>query len=874
MKRSGILSTALTVLTVVLSLVHPASANTIDLYQPFGIAVTTNGTTYTANPFRHELDKFDVAGTRLASLGTFGSGEGAFRGCSGVAVDSRGAIYVADTGNSRIVRLSDQGTSLLWEGVILGPTAVDFPRDVFIDALDRLFVVDNTDTVKAFDLSGNPLGLYSEGRNFFGGSGTEPGKLNRPYGVFVDGSGSIYVADSYNHRIQKFDAGGNLVLAFGSAGTGPGEFLQPRDVVVNSEGRIYVADTNNHRIQEFDAQGRFIAKSDDGSLALTGVPSAETLAVDIQDQLRFTIAGGTGASETNTDHTPPEILVEGFSSNAAYVGVVTPIISVTDLNPRIEQITLNGEVFQSGTAVSAEGVYRLSVYAEDAFGNSATKELVFYIDHTAPEVRFSGAMNGLSYDRDVTVTFETRDNFDPAPTVQSSHASGVRFTESGSHTITVSATDWVGNRQTYTITFEIFKLPSLVAQVQASVVPEGLKNSLLSKLEQAILLMQGGQHKAATNVLGAFINAVRAQRGNKIPVSLADEWVRFAESMIRLIDSRWLNIVAGEVVIKKGATEVVSSEPAVLDSLLLGLGQKGISRLVLEAYTPDAAGSGVLYVSDGDLTGLGDSVRRDPEWGVNLGLLMERANNLGMKVSVGVRAFRTATGAALSPTDESHRFHLTTVVEHLLLTYPGLDGIVVTDLSFAGSEETANPTVLCSFAADLSGRVRAKQKRFFVSVPAVADDAAYAEVLNSAGLDYAVLSGLCDGLYLVSTFNQDANHDGWADNDPSWVGRAAAYVDSKIQAMSPNCAVIPQIQTFDTYEPFEDGDGDGTYDEGEVYMDLNGNGVWDKVVTTQPAQVGDAIDGISVENVAAIALDHLTETSVAEWDAFLNSHPR
>jgi hypothetical protein len=344
--------------------------------------------------------------------------------------------------------------------------------------------------------------------------------------------------------------------------------------------------------------------------------------------------------------------------------------------------------------------------------------------------------------------------------------------------------------------------------------------------------------------------------------------------MIRLIDSRWLNIVAGEVVIKKGATEVVSSEPAILDSLLLELGQKGISRLVLEIYAPDAAGRGVLYASDGDLTGLADAVRRDSQWGVNLGLLSERAKNLGMKVSVGVRAFRTATGVALSPTDEGHRFHLTTVVEHLLLTYPDLDGIVMTDFSFAGSEATANPTVLSSFAADLSGRVRARQKRFFVSVPAVADDSAYAEVHNSAGLDYAELSGNCDGLYLVSTFNQDANENGWADYDPSWVGRAAAYVNTKIQATSSTCSVIPQIQTFDTYEPFEDGDGDGSWGTGEVYLDLNGSGAWDRVITTQPAQVGDAIDGIFVENVSAVAIDHLSETSAPEWDAFLNSHPR
>ncbi|HKQ06329.1 MAG TPA: 6-bladed beta-propeller [Blastocatellia bacterium] len=79
-------------------------------------------------------------------------------------------------------------------------------------------------------------------------------------GLAADTSGNIYVADVYNHRIQKFDSNGNFLTKWGSFGSGDGEFYYPYDVAVDALSNVYVVDANNHRIQKFDSNGNFLTK--------------------------------------------------------------------------------------------------------------------------------------------------------------------------------------------------------------------------------------------------------------------------------------------------------------------------------------------------------------------------------------------------------------------------------------------------------------------------------------------------------------------------------------------------------------------------------------------------------------------------------------
>src|SRR5213592_803022 len=89
-------------------------------------------------------------------------------------------------------------------------------------------------------------------------SGTGNGELRSPWGVATDGSGNVYVADSGNHRIQKFDANGTFLTAWGSPGSGDGQFRGPEGVATDASGHVYVTDYYGGRIQKFDANGTFL----------------------------------------------------------------------------------------------------------------------------------------------------------------------------------------------------------------------------------------------------------------------------------------------------------------------------------------------------------------------------------------------------------------------------------------------------------------------------------------------------------------------------------------------------------------------------------------------------------------------------------------
>jgi uncharacterized protein (TIGR03663 family) len=92
----------------------------------------------------------------------------------------------------------------------------------------------------------------------WGAQGVGDGQFTNPRGVAVDPAGFVYVADSGNHRIQKFDPAGNHLLTWGSQGKAPGQFQEPWGLTVDEQGRVYVADTWNHRVQVFDSDGTFL----------------------------------------------------------------------------------------------------------------------------------------------------------------------------------------------------------------------------------------------------------------------------------------------------------------------------------------------------------------------------------------------------------------------------------------------------------------------------------------------------------------------------------------------------------------------------------------------------------------------------------------
>ena len=92
----------------------------------------------------------------------------------------------------------------------------------------------------------------------WGSYGSADGQLNYPKDLAVDAQGNVYVADSYNHRVQVFDSQGRFLRRWGSQGTAPGQFQEPWGIAVDKAGYVYVADTWNHRVQKFDLAGQFL----------------------------------------------------------------------------------------------------------------------------------------------------------------------------------------------------------------------------------------------------------------------------------------------------------------------------------------------------------------------------------------------------------------------------------------------------------------------------------------------------------------------------------------------------------------------------------------------------------------------------------------
>ena len=126
-----------------------------------------------------------------------------------------------------------------------GDGEFDSPTGIAVDSGGNIYVADTfNDRVQVF----KPGGLFWF---TFGSVGSGDGKFNDPYGIAVGSGGNIYVTDTVNDRVQVFDPSGVFLSAFGSSGTGDGEFSLPQGIAVGGGGNIYVADTVNNRVQVF-----------------------------------------------------------------------------------------------------------------------------------------------------------------------------------------------------------------------------------------------------------------------------------------------------------------------------------------------------------------------------------------------------------------------------------------------------------------------------------------------------------------------------------------------------------------------------------------------------------------------------------------------
>lgn len=246
---------------------------------PADVTVDGAGNVYVADTDNYRVQRFQPNGRFATAWGAEGRGApGLFVRPQGIAVHPvTGRIYVADTDSSNSgtpprFQIFEQDGRFVAEREIpdvMGLPGVRdetvFPTGMAIDNDGNIFVVetsfvnfidpeaDNTPVrhrIQRFDPDGGVL--------TFGRFGEGDGQLDGPQDIAVGGDGNVYVADTFNHRIQKFTNFGGFVRAWGGFGDHAGEFNEPSGVTVGPDGLIYVADTMNNRIQVFTAAGGFV----------------------------------------------------------------------------------------------------------------------------------------------------------------------------------------------------------------------------------------------------------------------------------------------------------------------------------------------------------------------------------------------------------------------------------------------------------------------------------------------------------------------------------------------------------------------------------------------------------------------------------------
>ncbi|MFZ4796277.1 MAG: PKD domain-containing protein [Bacteroidia bacterium] len=265
-----------------------AVATAAYLYQPFNVAVDNSSNLYIADAKNHRIRKVNaVTGiiSTVAGNGTQGySGDGSaatnanLNYPSSIKLDNSGNLYIADQGNycirkviastGIITTIAGNGTKGNGgDGSAATYANLNHPIGIALDGFGNLYIADfENNKIRKVNASTGIISTVA-GSGTFGyggdsGSATSA-KLAYPTSVIVDGSGNLYIADTYNNRVRKVNIGtgiistvaGNGTQAFGgddSAATGA-NLYQPYEVALDASGNLYIADNGNNRIRKVNA---------------------------------------------------------------------------------------------------------------------------------------------------------------------------------------------------------------------------------------------------------------------------------------------------------------------------------------------------------------------------------------------------------------------------------------------------------------------------------------------------------------------------------------------------------------------------------------------------------------------------------------------
>ena len=285
-------------------------ATKAQLNAPQGLAFDKNGNLYIADSLNNRVRMVGKAGviTTFAGTGayspggnnTFNDGGLATNALlhipSGVAVDTNGNVYIADTGDNIIRKVTTDGIINTIAGDSYGAykdngipldAELHTPEDVAVDSKGNVYIADSSNdlirkvgtdnTITYIGGSLGATGFPNAGYSGDGGAATKAG-LIVPFALAMDGSGNIYFAENGDSRIRKIDSSGNMstlagtgVPGFGGDGStaGTAQLNFPTGVAVDANGNVYIADSLNHRIRKV-ASGNINTVAGNGALSYSG----------------------------------------------------------------------------------------------------------------------------------------------------------------------------------------------------------------------------------------------------------------------------------------------------------------------------------------------------------------------------------------------------------------------------------------------------------------------------------------------------------------------------------------------------------------------------------------------------------------------------
>ncbi|MBI1823722.1 MAG: 6-bladed beta-propeller [Nitrospirae bacterium] len=233
--------------------------------KPTGMAISPDGSIYVSDYFLDRVEKFSPDGKFLLQWGKSGKEKGAFDSPGGVALDSKGDVYVADTYNHRVQKFNAEGQFISEWGEKKKANNVRsalnffwdedmemkfyYPAKIAVSPKDEIYVADSyNNRVQVFTSDGKFLRKW-------GGLGIWGGRFRVASGIAFDPEGNVLVGDFYNNRVQKFDsATGHFLGSFGSSGEKKDQFNGPTGIAVDADGTIYVSDFHHSRIQKFHSK--------------------------------------------------------------------------------------------------------------------------------------------------------------------------------------------------------------------------------------------------------------------------------------------------------------------------------------------------------------------------------------------------------------------------------------------------------------------------------------------------------------------------------------------------------------------------------------------------------------------------------------------